>query len=99
TTHRSPFKMQRRVGWWLGAAVLALAAFVWIYPFLWMASASLKTSGEIFSGGLGLIPEVLKWENYSRAWDDGNFKTYLLNTVIVTVATVIIVVARCALAG
>lgn len=96
---RSSLQVRRRAGWWLGAGLLTLIAFVWVYPFLWMASASLKTSGEIFAGGLDMIPEVLKWENYSRAWEDGNFKVYLLNTVVVTVATVIIVVVRCALAG
>ena len=48
---------------------------------------------------MNLLPEILKWENYSRAWNDGNFKVYLLNTVVVTVATVLIVVVRCALAG
>lgn len=90
---------RRRLRWWLAALVLLAVAFVWVYPFLWMASASLKTSAEVFGGGLGLVPEVLQWENYARAWDDGNFKVYLLNTVIVTVATVVIVVLRCALAG
>jgi len=90
---------RRRVGWWLTAVLLLAVAFVWVYPFLWMASASLKSSAEIFGGGLGLIPESFQWENYARAWEDGNFKVYLLNTVIVTVATVVIVVLRCALAG
>ncbi|GAB2621740.1 carbohydrate ABC transporter permease [Pseudactinotalea suaedae] len=99
TTQRPRARVSRRASWWLLALVLLLIAFVWVYPFLWMASASLKTSGEVFSGGLSLIPEILQWENYARAWEDGNFKVYVLNTVIVTVATVVIVVARCALAG
>lgn len=92
-------RQRRRVSWWLVALLLLAFAFVWVYPFLWMAAASLKTSGEIFAGGLSLIPESLQWENFQRAWVDGNFRTYLLNTVIVTVATVVIVVVRCALAG
>lgn len=89
----------RGLGWWLVALLLAALAFLWVFPFIWMVSASLKTSGEIFMGGLGLIPEALQWENYSRAWTDGQFSRYLLNTVIVSVATVVIVVVRCALAG
>ena len=60
---------------------------------------SLKTSGELFGGGLGLVPETLRWENYSRAWTDGQFARYLRNTVVVTLATTAIVVVRCALAG
>jgi ABC-type glycerol-3-phosphate transport system permease component len=89
----------KRPGWWIVALVLAALAFLWVFPFIWMVSASLKTSGEIFLGGLGLVPEVVQWENYSRAWTDGRFGSYLRNTVIVTVVTTVIVVVRCALAG
>lgn len=32
-------------------------------------------------------------------WSDANFSEYMLNTVIVTVATVALVVIRCAMAG
>ena len=49
----------KRPGWWVVAALLAAFAFLWVFPFIWMVSASLKTSGEIFQGGLGLIPEML----------------------------------------
>ncbi|MFC7404173.1 carbohydrate ABC transporter permease [Georgenia alba] len=90
---------QRRTVWWVVAAVLLAAGFLWVFPFIWMVSASLKSSGEIFAGGLDLVPETLRWENYARAWVDGSFDQYLLNTVIVTVATTVIVVVRCALAG
>ncbi|CAM3284091.1 carbohydrate ABC transporter permease [Occultella aeris] len=89
----------RRLGWWAVAAGLTVLGFVWVFPFLWMVSASLKTSGEVFSGGLGLIPETPQWENYTRAWTDGRFGSYLRNTIIVTLATTLIVVVRCALAG
>jgi raffinose/stachyose/melibiose transport system permease protein len=81
------------------AALLAAVGFLWVFPFIWMVSASLKSSGEIFAGGLGLIPETPMWENYSRAWVDGSFGSYLWNTVVVTVATTVIVTVRCALAG
>ncbi|GAA4428422.1 carbohydrate ABC transporter permease [Georgenia halophila] len=99
TGPRPPGRRIKRRGWWIVAAVLAGLGFVWVFPFIWMVSASLKTSGEIFEGGLGLIPEAVQWENYARAWTDGQFSHYLLNTVIVTVATTAIVVVRCALAG
>lgn len=89
----------KRGGWWIVAAALAALGVLWVFPFIWMVSASLKTSGEIFGGGLGLVPETLQWENYSRAWIDGRFGSYLRNTVIVTLATTLIVVVRCALAG
>jgi ABC-type glycerol-3-phosphate transport system permease component len=48
---------------------------------------------------LQLVPDTFLWENYQRAWTDARFGDYLLNTVIVTFATVAIVVIRCAMAG
>ena len=98
-TGQPRLRRTKRPGWWVVALVLAGIAFLWVYPFVWMVSASLKTSGEVFLGGLGLLPEVVQWENYSRAWTDGQFGSYLRNTVIVTVVTTLIVVVRCALAG
>lgn len=94
-----PRRRAKRRGWWIISGLLAVLAFVWVFPFIWMVSASLKTSGEIFQGGLGLIPETVQWENYARAWTNGQFSVYVRNTVIVTVATTAIVVVRCALAG
>jgi ABC-type glycerol-3-phosphate transport system permease component len=92
-------RMLRRLPWWLAAAALAIGCLIWIYPFLWMVAASLKTSAEVFTKGLDLLPGNPQWENYERAWDDAQFAKYLLNTVIVTVCTVVVVVVRCAMAG
>ncbi|MGW4962157.1 carbohydrate ABC transporter permease [Nonomuraea sp. NPDC004186] len=89
----------RRLPWWLAAAALAIGCLLWIYPFLWMVSASLKTSAEVFTQGLGLLPDNPAWENYERAWSSAQFGKYLLNTVIVTVSTVVVVLIRCAMAG
>ncbi|MEV6040895.1 carbohydrate ABC transporter permease [Nonomuraea sp. NPDC052116] len=89
----------RRLPWWLAAAALAIGCLLWIYPFLWMVSASLKTSAEVFTQGLGLLPDNPAWENYERAWSSAQFGKYLLNTVIVTVSTVVVVLVRCAMAG
>lgn len=84
---------------WLQVAILTPICLLWIYPFLWVASASLKNSLEIFASGQNLIPEEWRWENYARAWQDAGFGGYMLNSLIVTIGTVVIVVVRCALAG
>lgn len=94
-----PTAILKRLPWWIAAAVLAVGAALWIFPFLWMVSASLKDPLEVFTAGLDLVPETPIWENYQRAWTDAQFGKYLLNTAIVTVATVVIVVVRCAMAG
>ncbi|MET9250360.1 carbohydrate ABC transporter permease [Nonomuraea sp. NPDC003709] len=90
---------RRRLGIWAQVIVLAVVCLVWIYPLLWIVSASLKDSLAIFSGGLGLIPESLHFENYVRAWRDADFGLYTANSVLITLGTVALVVLRCALAG
>jgi raffinose/stachyose/melibiose transport system permease protein len=91
-TRRSPLL-------WLVTLLLLSFAAVWVYPFVWVLSASVKGQLEVFSAGLSLLPETFRWENYARAWGDADFGTYMLNTVLVTAFTVVIVVVRCAMAG
>ncbi len=79
--------------------LLMVLCAIWVYPFLWMISASLKNPMEIFAGGLGLIPETWRWGNYQRAWIDADFGKYLLNTVIVTAGATLLTLTHCSLAG
>ena len=92
-------RIARRAPWWGVVLLLTVLAVVWIYPFVWMVSASLKSSLEVFTAGLKIVPQDFAWENYARAWSDAHFGRYMLNTVVLTVSTVVIVVVRCALAG
>lgn len=79
--------------------VLIGIGIVWIYPFIWVVSASLKTNYELIDSGLSLIPKDPQWGNFAKAWTEANFEGYFLNTVIITGATVLIVLAMCALTG
>ncbi|MEO3890739.1 carbohydrate ABC transporter permease [Nonomuraea sp. B5E05] len=90
---------RRRLGIWAQVILLAVICVVWIYPLLWIVSASLKDSLGVFSGGLGLIPDAFHFENYVRAWRDADFGLYTVNSVVITLGTVALVVLRCALAG
>ncbi|TCC03955.1 carbohydrate ABC transporter permease [Kribbella soli] len=92
-------RLLHRLPWWIAALFLVGIAVVWIFPFLWMLSASLKDNMEMFTGGLKLWPDKFVWDNYTRAWNDAHFGRYLINTVVVTVITVVIVTVRCATAG
>lgn len=83
----------------LVGVLMAVLCILWIYPFLWMVSASFKTTMEIFQDGLDLIPDHINFDAYVKAWDVGGFSDYFANSVIVTLSTIVIVVARCAMAG
>jgi multiple sugar transport system permease protein len=61
--------------------VLGLAALSFIYPFLWMASATLKPLTEI--GTLSLLPEHATLDNYRTMWARAPFGRALLNSMLV----------------
>lgn len=80
-------------------AVLSVLAFFWIYPFLWMVSASFKTQSEFFASSISIIPKSLTLDNFIRAWNNANFGVYFKNSIVVTVAVVFIVLMTTSLAG
>ena len=80
-------------------AFLLIGGLIWIYPFLWMISASFKTQPEFFANRLGLIPEKPTLDNIVRIWNKANFSQYFLNTVIVTLFSVLIVLIMTMMAG
>lgn len=80
------------------SVALLIVCLLWIYPFLWMVSASLKTNVEIFRG-LSLIPPSLQWSNYQRAWTEANVGQYFLNTLIITASSIVIVVTSVSMIG
>ncbi|HLR02952.1 MAG TPA: carbohydrate ABC transporter permease [Virgibacillus sp.] len=91
--------MKINIGRVLLHILLLGVGFIWIYPFIWIVSASLKTNFELVDSGLNLIPETPQWGNYTEAWNEANFEGYFLNTVIITGVTVLIILAMCALTG
>jgi ABC-type glycerol-3-phosphate transport system permease component len=95
TRHRRPRFRTRTV---LTHLVLIPICFFWIYPFLWMLSAGLKTEREIYSG-LSLIPDKLRWENFERAWNVARISEYFVNTVIITAGSILIVLVSVSLMG
>ena len=79
--------------------LLSVVALIWIYPFIWMITASPKTQDEFFASGLSLIPKSLNFENYVRAWNNANFGVYFKNSIIVTVSVVVIMLLATSAAG
>ncbi|MBM7568543.1 carbohydrate ABC transporter permease [Paenibacillus sacheonensis] len=71
--------------------VFAVLSLLWIYPFLWMLAASFKTQNEFFAKGLSLVPTNWDLSNFRRAWTNGNFEAYFLNSVIVAASVIVIV--------
>ncbi len=60
---------------------LLMGSLLFIFPFYWMISTSLKPDSQIYVFPPVWIPNPLQWSNYSRAVSFIPFFTYLLNTL------------------
>ena len=63
-------------------ALLIFFTVLFIYPFIWLVSASLKPGAEVFSREL--IPDPIQWNNYSRLFELSKMGAWTVNSVIVT---------------
>lgn len=92
-TAPGPHRRRRRPRSWLGTTLrwLALLAFtvVFIYPFVWLVSASFKPRSEVFDNRL--IPRTFTFDNYVQVWQEAPLGLWMLNTVIVTVLAAVTV--------
>ena len=62
---------------------LAAMGLLIIFPFYWMIITSLKTGAEIKALVQTFYPHVIRWENYTEAFQKLEFGTLLRNTLIV----------------
>lgn len=68
---------------------LVIYAIIILYPLLWMIISSMKGYNEIYNDVWGLPSEWLI-NNYAEAWSRG-ISDYFINSIIVTVITVVTV--------
>ncbi|MDR2103537.1 MAG: carbohydrate ABC transporter permease [Treponema sp.] len=77
----------------LGAAeilvlVMLCIGFVLVaYPMFWVLMSSLKTTSAI-TIDIWALPKIPQWKNYAAAWNRG-VSGYFVNSLIVTVSTII----------
>ncbi len=86
----SPAAFRLRPKTWLNILmyiVLILGAAISLAPFFWMISKSLMTLGQSISSDL--IPDEFVWANYKAAWQAGNFTEYFVNSIQITLITLV----------
>src|SRR5918998_6394696 len=97
---RSPsLRRRHRIGNLVATTTAAAIGAVFLVPFLWMLSSSLKDLSEIYQFPPRLIPTEIKWSNYPDAWNALPFAVFFGNSVLVAVATTVGVIFTCSLAG
>jgi raffinose/stachyose/melibiose transport system permease protein len=78
---------QRRNRFFTYLLFIVLSVLI-IYPFIWVATNSLKTDFQLYEKSWAL-PKEWHWENYKLAWNYGIAK-YVVNSVLVTAVSVLI---------
>jgi multiple sugar transport system permease protein len=78
-------------------AALIPAAFLFLLPFLWMLSTSLKTDEQLYAYPPVWIPNPLNWANYPNAVTYITFFLYMRNTLIIAIGATIGALISCSM--
>jgi len=79
--------------------LLAIGALVFLLPFFWMISASLKTPSEIYIFPPKWLPEKPMVINYLEAWKRAPFSRFMINTLVVAISVILGQLVTSILAG
>lgn len=71
---------------------LSFFTVIQLFPLIYLFLFSLKSNNEIFLGNVMGLPENWLWSNYSRVLSNSDLPLYLMNSVIVTTATIFFIV-------
>ncbi len=78
---------------------LTAGAIVFMLPFVWMISSSLKPVADIFEIPVRLIPRVFRPENYTEAFHTKPFNLFYLNSAKISLLSIVGSILSCSLAG
>ncbi len=78
-------------------AVLIAGSLLFLLPFFWSFSTSLKAENEVFVFPPSFIPEVIQWRNYPDALTSVPFERYALNTLGLAFGRIVGILLSCSL--
>jgi raffinose/stachyose/melibiose transport system permease protein len=90
---------RRRAASGLTHAALLIGGLAWLFPLFWAVGSSLKGNDDFFNQGLNPLPSHFTWSNYLQAWQGASFGQYFVNTLLITVGTVLVTLAVTSMAG
>ena len=90
----------RRVKSVLKHACLIAVCLIMLYPLLWMVASSFRPNDDIFTSS-GLFVDTFDFDHYPTGWDAlaYPFSTYLLNSLLVVLGSVIGNLVSCSMAA
>jgi multiple sugar transport system permease protein len=81
--------VKRRIRLILTWTALSAFAVAFIYPFVWLLSASFKPRSEVFDHRI--LPETFTFDNYIKVWQEAPLALWMFNTLLVTVLAAVAV--------
>ncbi|KJQ53438.1 carbohydrate ABC transporter permease [Microbacterium sp. SA39] len=86
---RTALRALRRIPVWI---LVALLMVVVLYPQVWMVLGSFKTQAEFLSDPALSLPKTWQFDNYITALTNGDVARNYLNSIIVTIPSVLLIV-------
>lgn len=90
----------KKIGFHIGIRILLICVGVFMFfPFVWMVSASFKSSDLVLQYPPALIPDVFHFENYALVFRQVPFARYILNSAIVATSVTVFALIFHSMAG
>jgi raffinose/stachyose/melibiose transport system permease protein len=67
---------------------LVVLAVIWLMPFVVILLTAIRSQGDMISNGVFSWPQAIAWQNFSNAWDAGNFSVYFRNSLFLILVKV-----------
>ena len=77
--------------------LILLITIIYVSPFFWMLSTSLKADHDLFLSPPKLIPNPLIFQNYKKALEYFPFFSYFRNSLVITFGTIFGTLLSCSL--
>jgi multiple sugar transport system permease protein len=71
---------------------LIVMAIVWLTPLVWTLITALRPRAAVNEHGYFSLKGSFNFNNFTQAWNQGNLSKYFVNSIIITVPTVLLTI-------
>jgi multiple sugar transport system permease protein len=84
-----PIQKSSNTAQWVYAFALPVALVLWLFPLLGVALTSLRPAADLAQGNYFGMPSGIAWENYVYIFTETPIGQYMVNSLWVTIPTVV----------
>jgi raffinose/stachyose/melibiose transport system permease protein len=68
--------------------LLVLLSALFLIPVAFIAFTALKSKPELLTSPFYALPKQWQWDNFVKAWNEGNLSMYMKNTIFICLVKV-----------